>query len=151
MCASHQEASPTTAAGSPSSPVSGRGPRGEAGDGISNRVPSASSAAVTVRTMPSSSASRTRVPVTLTTTFGDAAGQDPVTDPDPAAACAAHRVPPACTTAAMPSGADRSAVSCRCHIRWNSTGSTRSRSPASSAPSNRPRPPANASSSTAAT
>ena len=41
----------------------------------------------------------------------------------------------------MPSGAVRSAASFRCHIRWNKTGSTPSRSPASSAPSNRPRPP----------
>src|SRR6266545_4483161 len=70
MCASHQEASSTAAAGRPSSPISGRGPRDETAAAISNRGSVANSAAVTVRTAPSSSASRTRVPDTLTTTFG---------------------------------------------------------------------------------
>src|SRR5260370_1005724 len=70
MCPSHQEASPTAAAGSPSSPVSGRGPRGGTGDGIPNRALSASSEAVTACTVPLSSASRTQAPDTPTTTVG---------------------------------------------------------------------------------
>ena len=69
MCASHHDASPTAAAGRPSSPISGRGPRREAGAAISNRESQASSVTVTVRTAPASSASRTRVPVTPITTL----------------------------------------------------------------------------------
>ena len=116
-------------------------PPGRGGRGISNCGSVTSSAIVAVLTVPSSAAIRTRPPGELMTPTLGLRRPGSGRRSRPAAGCAAHGVPPAWTTVDMPSGAVRSAASCRCHIRWNSTGSTRSRSPASSAPSDRPRPP----------
>ena len=117
MCASHHDASSIAAAGRPSRPISGPGPLDEAAAGISNRGSAASSAAVTMQTLPSSSAIRTRVPVTLTTTLGMPSTKIRSPIPTLPPARAAHRAAPARTTADMPSGTARSATSCRRHIR----------------------------------
>ena len=118
----------------PPARCSGRGPLGGAAAGKSNRGSAASSATVAVLTAPSSSASRTRVPAcrsrrsalppTRTRSPIPTRRRPPLT-----------RSRPRARRTRMPSRTVRSAASCRCHIRWNSTGSTRSRSPASSAPS----------------